>query len=94
MEVFMEIVFLIIGLIIGFIVMFLVTNLYYERVKKDLRNEVMKLRELNVRILWKMEEAGLIQWKRDSQGNIIGIEIKPKSESIITEREIEDRVLH
>jgi uncharacterized protein YuzE len=54
----------------------------------------MKLRELNVRILWKMEEAGLIQWKRDSQGNIIGIEIKPKSESIITEREIEDRVLH
>ena len=90
----MEIIFLIIGLIIGLIVTFFVTNLYYERVKKDLKNEVTRLRELNVRILSKMEEEGLIEWKRDSQGNIIGIEIKPKSESIITERGIEDRILH
>jgi uncharacterized protein YuzE len=90
----MEIIFLIIGLITGLIVTFFVTNLYYERVKKDLKNEVTRLRELNVRILSKMEEEGLIEWKRDSQGNIIGIEIKPKSESIITEREIEDRILH
>jgi uncharacterized protein YuzE len=90
----MEIIFLIFGLIIGLIVTFFVTNLYYERVKKDLKNEVTRLRELNVRILSKMEEEGLIEWKRDSQGNIIGIEIKPKSESIITERGIEDRILH
>ncbi len=90
----MEMIFLIIGLIIGLIVTFFVTNLYYERVKKDLKNEVTRLRELNVRILSKMEEEGLIEWKRDSQGNIIGIEIKPKSESIITERGIEDRILH
>jgi uncharacterized protein YuzE len=93
-EDFMEIIFLIIGLIIGLIVTFFVTNLYYERVKKDLKDEVTRLRELNVRILSKMEEEGLIEWKRDSKGNIIGIEIKPKSESIITEREIEDRILH
>jgi uncharacterized protein YuzE len=90
----MEIIFLIMGLIIGLIVTFFITNLYYERVKKDLKNEVTRLRELNVRILSKMEEEGLIEWKRDSQGNIIGIEIKPRSESIITEREIEDRILH
>ena len=90
----MEITFLIVGLMIGLIVTFLVTNLYYERVKKDLKKEVIKLRELNVRILSKMEEEGLIEWKRDSQGNIIGIEIQPKSEQILTERKIEDRVLH
>ena len=90
----MEIIFLISGLIVGLIVTFFVTHLYYERVKNDLKDEVTRLRELNVRILSKMEEEGLIEWKRDSQGNIIGIEIKPKSESIITEREIEDRILH
>jgi uncharacterized protein YneF (UPF0154 family) len=90
----MEIIFFVIGLIIGLIVTFFITNLYYERVKKDLKNEVTRLRELNVRILSKMEEEGLIEWKRDSQGNIIGIEIKPKSGSIITEREIEERILH
>ena len=90
----MEITFLIVGLMIGLIVTFLVTNLYYERVKKDLKKEVIKLRELNVRILSKMEEEGLIEWKRDSQGNIIGIEIKQKSEPLLNEREVEDRVLH
>jgi len=90
----MEVIFLIIGLITGGITTFFITKHHNESSKKDLKNEVAKLRELTIRILWSMEEAGLIQWNRDSKGNIIGLDIRWKSESMAAKRKTENRTLH
>ena len=90
----MEIIFFIIGLIIGGMITFFIANYYYGRARKGLKNEVTKLRELNIRILWKMEQEGLIEWSRDSQGNIVGLDIKSKSKSIVDQKTVENRTLH
>ena len=90
----MEIVFFIMGLIAGGIITFFVAGFCYERAFKRLKNEIAKLRELNIRLLCKMEEAGLIQWNRDSQGHIVGLDIKLKSESEADDKTVDDRTLH
>jgi len=90
----MEIIFFTIGLIIGSIITLFIANSYYGRVRKGLKNEVAKLRELSIRILWRMEEEGLIEWNRDSKGNIIGLDIKSKSRSMIDKKTVENRTLH
>ena len=90
----MEIIFLTIGLIVGSLIIFFVTNRHYERAHKDLKDEVIRLRQLNVRLLWSMEEAGLIKWNRDSRGNIIGLDIRSKSALTVTERTVENKTIH
>ena len=51
-------IFFITGLIIGGFITFVVVKYHYGRAGKDLKDEIAKLRELNIRILWTMEEAG------------------------------------
>jgi hypothetical protein len=90
----MGIIFLIMGLIVGGLMIFFVTNRHYERAHRQLKDEVIRLRQLNVRLLWNMEQAGLIKWTRDSQGNIIGLDIRSKSALTVTERTVENKTIH
>jgi len=71
----MEIIFFGLGMLAGVIIAYFAVGLYYERTGRYLRNQVNKLRELNFRMLWKMEEAGLIKWERNSQGKIVGLDL-------------------
>ena len=90
----MELVFLITGLMFGGIITFMFLYFYHERVKKNLKKESTKLRELNGRILWYMKDMGLIKWNRDSKGNIVGFDINEKTESIINEETLKNRTIH
>ena len=90
----MEVLILTMGLIVGGLSIFLVTNRHYERAHRELKDELLRLRQLNIRLLWSMEEAGLIKWNRDRQGNIIGLDIRPKSALTVTEREAENKTIH
>ena len=90
----MVVIFLFMGLITGGIISFLITKYYYERAGKDLKKEVGKLRQLNIHVLRSMEEAGLIKWNRDSQGKIIGLDIKFTSASMAVEETSEGKTLH
>ena len=90
----MEVILLIMGLIVGGLIIFFVTNRHYKHAHRDLKDEVVRLRQLNVRLLWSMEEAGLIKWNRDSKGNIIGLDIRSKSTPTVTERTVENKTIH
>ncbi len=82
------------SLIVGGMIIFLITKYYYEHADRGLKDEVVRLRQLNIRLLWSMEEAGLIKWNRDSQGNIVGLDIRSKSAPTVTERTVENKTLH
>ena len=90
----MEIIFLTMGLIVGGLIIFFVTHHHYEHVHREIKDEVFRLRQLNIRLLWSMEEAGLIKWNRDSQGNIVGLDIRSRSALKITERTYENKTIH
>lgn len=90
----MEVIFLTMGLIVGGLIIFFVINRHYEHAHRELKDEVIRLRQLNIRLLWSMEEAGLIKWNRDSQGNIIGLDIRSKSALTVTERTVENKTIH
>lgn len=90
----MEVIFLTMGLIVSGLLIFFVTKRYYEHADRELKNEVIRLRQLNIRLLWSMEEAGLIKWNRDSRGNIVGLDIRSKSAPTVTERTVENKTLH
>jgi len=90
----MEVLFSTIGLIVGGLITFFVTNRHYERAHRELKDEVIRLRHLNIRLLWSMEEAGLIKWNRDSQGNIIGLDIRSNSALTVAERTVENKTIH
>jgi len=90
----MKIIFLTMGLIVGGLIIFFVTNRRYEHAHRELKDELFRLRQLNIRLLWSMEEAGLIKWNRDSQGNIIGLDIRSKSALTVTERAVENKTIH
>jgi hypothetical protein len=90
----MEILFLIIGLAVGGIITYAIMRIYFNRDRKQLFKKVTELQDLNYRMLWKMEEAGLIRWNRNGRGHIIGLEINIKSDAESTEGEVKDRTLH
>ena len=90
----MEIIFLSMGLIVGGLIIFFVAHRHYEHTHRDLKDEVYRLRQLNIRLLWSMEEAGLIKWNRDSHGNIIGLDIRSRSTFAVTERTVENKTIH
>lgn len=66
----------IVAVIIGGIVTGLFSKYYYARASKDLNKEASKLIKLDNLILRSMEEAGLVEYTRDEQGNIKGLVIK------------------
>ena len=90
----MEFIFFIMGLVAGGVISYFVVGLYYERTGRNLKDRVVKLQELNIRMLSKMEEAGLIKWNRDIRGHIVGMDIRSESEAKTTEEAVEDRTLH
>ena len=90
----MTIISLILGFILGAAVVFLVSRLHYDRARSKLKMEVTKLRDLNIKILRHMEDAGLIIWNRDSQGRIIGLDIKSESATKIVEGTFDRKTLH
>jgi hypothetical protein len=87
-------IFIFAGLFVGGIVTFFVTKRHYKQLRKGLESELAKLRHLNIRLLLSMEQAGLIKWNRDSEGNIIGFHTNPKSPSKVPEEPTKDRILH
>ena len=79
---------------VGGLIIFFVAHRHYEHAHRELKDEVFKLRQLNMRLLWSMEEAGLIKWNRDSRGNIIGLDIRSRSTLAVTERTVENKTIH
>lgn len=65
-----------VGVIIGGIITGLFSKYYYTRASKDLNKEASQLIKLDNLILRSMEEAGLVEYTRDEQGNIKGLIIK------------------
>lgn len=66
----------IVAVIIGGIITGLVSKYYYSRASKDLNKEASKLIKLDTLMLRSLEEAGLVEYTRDEQGNIKGLIIK------------------
>lgn len=90
----MEVLFFIIGFAGGCIVTYFITWISFKKARERLSKKVTQLQDLNYRMLWKMEEAGLIKWNRNGKGYIIGLELNSKPETESTEREGKDRILH
>lgn len=90
----MDIISFVLGLILGGATAFAVSYLLYERARSKLKVEVSKLRDLNVKILRHMEDAGLIIWNRDSRGRIIGLNIRSKSDAGTDEETFDRKTLH
>ena len=87
--------YLIVGFIIGGISTGVILGLYYKKSYQHLLEEVTKLRGLTLRMLETLEITGLIEWKRDSFGNIKGLEVQssPK-ESKRRSEEHKNRTIH
>ncbi|MFC1825111.1 hypothetical protein ACFL9T_20555 [Thermodesulfobacteriota bacterium] len=90
----MTAIFLLVGLVGGGAISYLIAKHHYDREVKSLMNEVVKLRELNIRMLWRMEEAGLIKLTRDNEGNIVGLDVNSQSEPTIIQSVAQDETLH
>jgi hypothetical protein len=88
-------IYLILGFITGGISIGAFLSFYYKKSYQNLLEEVSKLRELTFRMLETMEISGLIEWQRDSFGNIKGFEGQPSSKE--PKRKTEDhknRTIH
>ena len=90
----MEKILFIAGIFAGSIITSLVMSIHYDRQRKRLSKNVTELQNLNVLVLWKMEEAGLIKWNLDSGGRIIGLNIKSKPGPEVTKAKLDGRTLH
>lgn len=66
----------IVAVIIGGIITGIFSKYYYTRASKDLNQEASKLIKLDNLILRSLEEAGLVEYTRDEQGNIKSLVIK------------------
>jgi hypothetical protein len=90
----MSFIGLMIGLMIGGVSSFLIARHYYERDIELLTTDLSKYIELNMRLLQHLEKAGLVHLNRDSRGNIIGLEVKPKPESERSHGVGDNKTLH
>ena len=75
------IIYLIVGWAIGGITIGIFFGLYFRRKTRHLLDEVNKLRGLTFRMLETLEISGLIEWQRDSLGNIKGLGVQSPSKS-------------
>jgi hypothetical protein len=87
--------YLILGIITGGVSIGVFLGLYYKKSYQKLLEEVAKLRGLTLRMLETMEISGLIEWQRDSFGNINGLEVQssPK-ESKKRSEDHKNRTIH
>jgi hypothetical protein len=66
----------ILSILIGGTITFLASWIFYVRAARDLRQETARLQRHTTLILRGLEEAGLVEYNRDEQGEITGIVIK------------------
>ncbi len=67
------------GILIGGAITFLVSLIFYVPAARSLKRETTKLQRHTEMILRGLEEAGLVEYRRDAQGEIVGIEIKVRA---------------
>lgn len=68
--------------------------LYYRKSFRHLLQEVNKLRELTFRMLETLEMTGLVEWQRDSFGNIKGLEIQSPSKPSKLKTDDKNKTIH
>lgn len=71
----------IISVLIGALITLVVAHVYYKKAGEELREEASELRKLNTLMLRALENAGLADFGRDSEGNITGLVIKLSGEA-------------
>ena len=71
-----SITYLTFGFLIGGVSVGLFLGFYYKKSYQHLLEEVHRLRDLTFKMLETMEITGLIEWQRDSFGNIKGLEVQ------------------
>jgi hypothetical protein len=64
------------SILIGGTITFVASGIFYVRAARDLRQETARLRQHTTLILRGLEEAGLVEYNRDEQGEIVGMVIK------------------
>ena len=90
-----SIIYLIFGFITGGVSIGVFLGLYYKKSYQHLLEEVTNLRGLTFRMLETMEISGLIEWQRDSFGNIKGLEVQsPSKESKRKPEDHKNRTIH
>jgi len=90
----MEIVFVIVALLTGGGVAFIFMWYYHRQTNRRLRIEVDKLTDINFLILQRLEDAGLLKWSHDNQGNVIGLDLDFEEDPIPEEQEVKDKTIH
>lgn len=65
----------IMSVFIGALVTFIAAKFYYVKASQDLTAEAKELKHLNILILRGLEEAGLVKYDRDDNGDIKGFVI-------------------
>ena len=72
----MDIFLTIISMATGALITWIVSRYYYQKAGRELKEEALELRKLNMLMLRSMEKAGLAKFSRDINGNIIGMTIE------------------
>jgi hypothetical protein len=65
-----------IGAFVGTLSGWAITHYYARRSSRELRREAESLRRLTILILRGLEEADLVEFSRDEEGNFVGIAFK------------------
>lgn len=69
------------SVLIGALVTLIAARIYYQKASTDLVKEAQELHKLNILMLRALEQAGLAEFSRDSDGNICGLVINLKVQS-------------
>ena len=78
-----EIIMSLIGVSVGALVTWIVAHRYYERASRDLRIEADALKKMTKLMLRGMEEAGLVKFTKDEDGNPKGLYIALEASDVI-----------
>ena len=90
----MEILFVVAALITGGAIAFVFTWYYQGRANRRLKVEMDKLKNLNFLILERLENAGLLKWSHDKEGNLIGLDLDLDEDLTTDEQEVGDKTIH
>ena len=90
-----NLIYLTFGFITGGVTIGVFLGLYYKKSHQHLLEEVTKLRGLTLQMLETMESSGMIEWQRDSFGNIKGLEVQsPSKEAKRKPEDHKNRTIH
>ena len=71
----MTIILTLISIAVGGLITFLVTRWYYDRASGDLEREAGELKDYTVMLVNYLDDAGVIEVERDTQGNPIRVRV-------------------